>query len=262
MQKKENDSSDEKQINNGIHDGHRERFKQEIESSGIDNLKPHQVLEYLLFYCIPRKDTNELAHELIDKFGSISGVFEASAAELQKVKGISYSTALFLTSVPGIARYYLKDRWKDKPEFSDTIALGSYVCDLLAGEKNEAFYVLSLDSQCRLIKYDLVYRGIINEAPVYPRMIVELALKNNASAVVLAHNHPGGAVTASEADKTMTKKMVEILDALSISVVDHIIVSGFRFSSMKAKGELVDLSAKRISENNYNMNMNGDWEFD
>ena len=245
----------------GAHAGHRERLKQKIESIGIDHLAPHEVLEYLLFYCIPRKDTNELAHELIRKFGSLSGVFEASSSEIEKVNGISRSTAVFLTSIPNVARYYLKDRWQDKPLIKDSLTLGNYLCDLFAGEKNEAFYVLSLDSQCRLIKTDLVYRGTINETPIYPRMIVEFILKNNAAAVVLSHNHPGGNLSASEADIIMTKTMVEVLTALSVKVIDHIIVCGSRFSSMKLKGQFVStvkFSAKETDEED----LNGDWNFD
>ena len=245
------------------HAGHRERLKLKIESVGMDHLAPHEVLEYLLFYCIPRRDTNELAHDLIRKFGSLSGVLEADMSQLEKVGGISHSTAVFLTSIPNVARYYLKDRWQDKPAFKDSLTLGSYLCDLFAGEKNEAFYVMSLDSRCRLIKTDLVYRGTINETPIYPRIIVELVLKNNAAAVVLSHNHPGGNLSASEADILMTKTMVEVLTALSVKVIDHVIVCGNRFSSMKSKGQFStsDKSGAAAKETDEN-NLNEDWNFE
>ncbi len=244
-----------------VHSGHRERLRQKIESAGIDALSPHEVLEYLLFYCIPRKDTNELAHKLIEEFGSLSSVLEASVSELEKINGISHASAVFLTSLPGVARYYLKDRWQDRIIIKDNLVLGSYLCDLFAGEKNEAFYVLSLDSQCGLIKTDLIYRGTINETPIYPRMIVETVLKNNAVAVVLAHNHPGGNLSASVADKEMTRTIVEILSALSVRVIDHIIVCGNRFSSMKSKGQFNGTTSYNIKEKD-NDNLNGDWIFE
>lgn len=261
MDENEFKSTKDKNIVYEPHTGHRERLKYKIETAGLDHLAPHEVLEYILFYCIPRKDTNELAHELIKKFGSLSGVLEAGASELEKINGISHSTAMFLSSIPNISRYYLKDRWQDKPIIKDSLVLGNYLCDLFAGEKNEAFYVISLDSRCRLIKTDLVYRGTINETPIYPRMIVEIVLKNNAAAIVMAHNHPGGNLAASEADILMTKTMVEVLTALSVKVIDHIIVSGNRFSSMKSKGQFtttVKLGAKDVGDEH----LNEDWDFE
>lgn len=260
MQESDTNNLPEKRTNEP-HSGHRERIRNKIQSSGIDHLPPHEVLEYLLFYCIPRKDTNELAHELINKFGSLSGVLEADVSELEKVSGVSNSTAVFLTSIPKIARYYLKDRWQDKPVIKDSITLGNYLCDLFAGEKNEAFYVMSLDSQCRLINTDLVYRGTINETPIFPRMIVELVLKNNAAAVVLSHNHPGGNLSASQADIDLTKTLVDLFTVLSIKVVDHVIVCGNRFSSMKSKGQFVNPVKYMVRETD-DEDLNGDWDFE
>lgn len=244
-----------------IHSGHRERLREKIELSGLDNIAPHEVLEYLLFMCIPRKDTNPLAHELIDKFGSLSGVFEAEVHELEKVKGISHTTALFLNTIPSVTRYYLKDRWKERPVLSDSVILGQYLCDLFAGEKNEAFYVLSFDNSNRLIKSDLMYRGVINETLIQPRRVVEKVLQNNAASVVFSHNHPGGNLSASPADRQMTKMLVDVLTPLSVRVADHIIVSGDRYASMKSKGQ-VDTPIKYSTREYTEENLNGDWDFD
>ncbi len=232
------------------HTGHRERIKEKIRSAGIDHLPPHEVLEYLLFFCIPRKDTNGIAHALIDRFGSLAGVLEASPAELEKVSGISTSTATFLSSLPAVARYYLKDRWSERPRLTDPYMTGEYLCDLFAGEKNEAFYVLSLDTQCRLIKTDLVYRGTINETPVYPRMVVELALKNNAAKVVLSHNHPSGGLRPSQADLMITQTIVDVMNLLSIPVEDHIIVGGGNHFSFRQKKYLVGNRVTMMKESN------------
>ena len=244
-----------------IHAGHRERLREKIEKVGIDNIPPHEVLEYLLFLCIPRKDTNVLAHELINKFGSFSAVLEADVSELEKVKGISHYTALFINSLPAITRYYFKDRWSQRPTLNDYIVLGQYLCDLFAGEKNEAFYVLSLDSACGLIKTDLIYRGTINETPINPRKVVELVIKNNAAAVVLSHNHPGGNMAASETDIAITKVLVETLTVLSVEVIDHIIVCGNKFSGMKRKGQLGNNPKYHLRET-ADEDLNGDWNFD
>lgn len=244
-----------------LHSGHRERIRQKIADVGIDHMSPHEVLEYLLFFCIPRKDTNPIAHELISTFGSLAGVLEAEPSELEKVKGISSTTAIFLTSVPHVSRYYLKDRWKEKPVFRDNMQLGNYLCDLFAGEKNEAFYLLSFDSQNGLINTDLIERGIINQASTYPRVMVEKALKNNASMVVLAHNHPGGTMAASKEDIEFTKTVVNLFSTLSVRVLDHYIVCGNRFSSMKMKGLVQERVSLETRENDV-IDLNGDWEFD
>ena len=244
------------------HEGHRERLRQKIQQAGVDHLPPHEVLEYILFSCIPRKDTNELAHKLICQFGSLAGVLEADVANLEKVPGISHAAAVYLSTVPQVARYYLKDRWRDRPVLKDSIILGNYLCDLFAGEKNEAFYVLSLDTQYGLIKTDLVYRGTINEVHIYPRTIVELVLANNAASVVLSHNHPSGNLVASEADINMTKQLVDLFTGLSIRVLDHVIVSGSRYSSMKAKGYVDNPKGFSVHESDENENINGDWHFE
>ena len=244
-----------------LHSGHRERLREKIELTGIDNIPPHEVLEYLLFMCIPRRDTNPLAHELINRFGSLSAVLEADIHELEKVKGISHATALFLNSIPAITRYYFKDRWKERPVATDNVIIGQYLCDLFAGEKNEAFYVMSLDSSRALIKTDLVYRGTINETPIQPRAVVEKALKNNAAAVILAHNHPGGNLSASPADVQMTRLLVDVFNSLLIQVVDHFIICGSKFSSMKNKGhigETIKYSVREATDGD----LNGDWNFD
>lgn len=257
IEKQESDSPNDF----NVHNGHRERLKDKIETIGIDHIPPHEVLEFLLFYCIPRKDTNPLAHTLIDSFGSLSGVFEASVKDLEKINGVSHSTALFLHSISDITRYYFKDRWGNRPLIRDSVTLGQYLCDLFAGEKNEVFYVLSFDSKCRLINSDLVYRGIINETPLYPRLVVEHVLKNNAAAVVLAHNHPGGNLSASESDMGMTRTLVELLTPLCIKVMDHIIVCGSRYSSLKAKGGL-NFNIQYNVREFINEDLNGDWDFD
>lgn len=243
-----------------IHSGHRERIRQKIITTGVDHMAPHEVLEYLLFFCIPRRDTNEYAHKLIDAFGSIAGVLEADIKDLVKVDGISMATATFLTSIPHISRYYFKDRWSAKIIFKDNIELGNYLCDLFAGEKNEVFYLLSFDAQNGLINKDLIDRGIINQTATYPRMMAERALKNNAATVVLAHNHPGGSVTASEEDVALTKTLVELFSTLSIRVLDHVIISGNRFSSMKNKGFVQVRTEFTARENDEELN--GDWNFD
>lgn len=214
-----------------LHQGHRQRVKKRVLKEGIDSFEDHQILELLLFYCISRKDTNELAHQLIDKFGSLSGVFDASPADLSNMIGISDNTSLFLSLIPSLTRRYQHGKFKNKETLSSTSAAGDYVVSLFTGRLYEVFYVICLDTQNKVNQATLLHEGTINEAPVYPRLIVETALRHQAASIILAHNHPGGRLEPSQADINVTKKIKIAMAAISIPVVDHIIVANDSYYS-------------------------------
>lgn len=219
-----------------MHEGHRQRLKSRFYKEGLDGFESHQVLELLLFYTIPRRDTNELAHKLIEKFGSFSGVLEAPEEELKCFVGLGENSASLLKLVPELARIYMKDKWRDKPSLDSSKKAGKYAVSLFAGIKYEVFYVICLDSQNRLNHSTPVNEGTINEAAVYPRLIVEAALRHQANSVILAHNHPGGTLRPSSADISITKRICKALEGISVNVVDHVIVSGEKYISMAEKG--------------------------
>lgn len=221
-----------------LHEGHRERLKKRFLSEGLDNFEQHQILEMILFYSIPRKDTNELAHKLIKKYGSVSGVFEADPVDLTSIQGITNNTAVLISLIPSLARIYFKNKWGEKPLLNSSKKAGEYVTSLFAGRTYEVFYVICLDSQTKVNYAALVHEGTINEAPVYPRLIVETALRHQANSVILAHNHPGGSLNPSVADIEVTEKIIKTLEAISISVADHIIAAGDRYISFAEKGLL------------------------
>lgn len=221
-----------------MHEGHRNRLRMRVLKEGLDSFEPHQVLELLLFYSIPRKDTNELAHKLLEEFGSLPGVFEADPKDLCKVSGIGENTAFLLSLVPQLARRYSKDKWGDKPEISSSTKAGQYAVSLFAGRTYEAFFIICLDAQNRVNFSDLVHEGTINEAPVYPRILVEIALRHKANSVILAHNHPGGSLNPSRADIEATNNIRNALEAISIKVIDHIIVCGEKYYSFAENGRL------------------------
>ncbi len=221
-----------------MHEGHRKRLKERFIKEGLDSFEQHQVLELLLFYAIPRKDTNELAHRLIKKYGSLAGVFEADLIDLAGVPGMGVNSALLLSLIPSLARVYFRDRWGDKPFLGSSNRAGEYAVSLFAGRQYEVFYVICLDAQNRVNHSALVHEGTINEAPIYPRIIVETALRHQANSVILAHNHPGGSLVPSSADIEVTRKISSVLNAISINVVDHIIVAGDKYLSFAEKGLL------------------------
>ncbi len=204
----------------------------------MDNFEPHQVLELILFYSIPRRDTNEIAHELLEKYGSVSKVFEADINDLVKTPGIGENSAFILSLIPSLARRYFKDKWGTKPVIDSSTTAGQYAVSLFAGRTYEAFYLICLDSQNRVNFPELIQEGTINESPVYPRLIVEAALRHQANSVILAHNHPGGSLKPSQADMEVTDRIRIALEAISIHVIDHIIVAGDKYVSFAEKGLL------------------------
>ena len=219
-----------------MHEGHRERMKNRFITEGLDNFEQHQVLELLLFFTIPMKDTNLLAHDLIKKYGSLSGVLEADPDDLVKVLGVGMNTALLLSLIPSLSRRYMNDKWGDKPQLNSTSKAGEYARTLFSGRLNEAFYAICLDAQNRVNYAALVQEGTIDSAAVYPRIIIETVLRHQASSIILAHNHPGGSLQPSSADIDATKKIISACDAISIRVVDHIIVAGEHYFSFADKG--------------------------
>lgn len=221
-----------------MHEGHRERLKNRFLKEGLDHFEPHQVLELILFFSIPRKDTNETAHALLDKFGSLSGIMEADVGDIASVPGVGNNSAVLLSLIPQISRIYFKDKWGNKPVLNSSSKAGEYALSLFTGRLMEVFFVICLDTQNRVNFPALVHEGTINEAPVYPRIIVEAALRHQAASVILAHNHPGGSLKPSNADMAVTKKIISALDAIDIHVVDHIIVAGDQYTSFAEKGIL------------------------
>lgn len=218
-----------------MHQGHRARVRQRYLQEGLDSFNEHQIIELLLFYSIPRKNTNEIAHKLIDRFGSLSGVLDAGVKELMKVEGISENSAVFLSMLPNISRIYLKSKWGNRPKLNSSTKAGEYVVDLFTGRSYEVFYVLCLDAQNRLIHAVPVHEGTINEAPIYPRIIIETVLNHKANSVILAHNHPGGSTKPSQADINATEQIAVALDSIQVRLVDHIIAAGDNYVSLAEK---------------------------
>lgn len=215
-----------------IHKGHRERLKSRFINEGLDAFSSHQKLELLLFYGIPYKDTNELAHTLLNKYGSLSGVMNADYHELARIKGIGPHAALLVKLAPALARSYSMDRWRDKPQITGVADAGKYAASLFVGLEKEAFYMICLNAQNRVIEPVLINEGTINEAMVYPREIIESAIRYKTSTVILSHNHPSGSTEPSSADVDMTKKLRAALAVINVKVMDHLIVSGEKYLSL------------------------------
>jgi DNA repair protein RadC len=195
--------------------------------SGLAGFHDHEILELLLTYAISRRDVKPLAKALLKEFGNnLASVFDAPAEALQRVDGIGENAALLMSLVPRLFDSYQSSRWLRHETFASTQTAVSYLSALLGTQRNEVFCVLALDSQNRLIAVEHIQRGSVNRTAVFPRLVVEASLKHRATAVILAHNHPGGGALPSSADRQLTVKLRKILGDLDIVVHDHIIVAG------------------------------------
>lgn len=208
-----------------LHSKHRDRVRERYIKEGIDSFEPHQVLELVLFYAIPRKDTNEIAHRLLNKFGDLSGVFEAPPEELMTVEGIGEGTAIFLNMFSQVGRRYDLDKIKNKVSIGSTCDAGEFCIKLFQGRIYETFFVISLNSQNKIINIEKLSEGTTGEAVVYPRNIARAALRNNASKIILTHNHPGGVRAPSKEDVSLTRSVKAALDSVDVLLNDHIIVA-------------------------------------
>ena len=215
-----------------LHQGHRDRLKERFRQKGLDGFAPVNVLELLLFFCVPQGDTNVLAHELLDRFGSLAQVLEAPVEELEKVKGVGKHASTLLSLVPALSRYYLVSRNEHRDILTTTDECGEYLMDYFVGQKDEVVYLLCLDSKCKVLCCKEVARGNVNSAGISIRRIVEIALSVNAVSVVLSHNHPGGLAVPSNEDILTTRRVAVALDAVGIVLADHIVVADDDFVSM------------------------------
>ena len=224
---------------NNDHEGHRQRLKERFLECGIDDFEPHNVLELLLFYAVPRKDTNLLAHDLINKFGSLSAVLDANPKDLMKVDGVGENTAAFLTMIPQVARKYFEDKTKEAVVIKSRYDLGKYLIPKYIGRTKEALMLVAMDNKNKILSCRIVSEGDVSSAQISKRKIMEEAIRLNAAKIALAHNHPSGILIASPDDIDMTNSIREMLSHVGITFYDHIIVANNDFVSMVASGVIV-----------------------
>lgn len=219
-----------------MHEGHRDRVRDKFIANGLSGLPQHEVLEHLLFYVIPQGDTNPTAHNLINEFGSIAGVFDADIEDLMKVKGIGKKAATFIKLIPAIMNYYFQNRWAPKMRLDTSITAGMYCASYLGNEKNEKFMMICLNVHKEVLNAKIIAEGDSVSALVSQRRAAEVALQANAVSVILCHNHPGGSLEPSQNDIMLTTNICATLEKVKVEVVDHIIVSGQNFASLSDMG--------------------------
>jgi len=220
----------------GIHDGHRERLRTTFIENSLDGFNELNSLELLLFYAVPRRDTNELAHRLLERFGSLYGVFDASLHELMEVEGIGENAASLIKLIPEIMRKSRITKAADVRVISSSAAAGEYLVPRFLYQEIEILILLCLDSRKRIISCVEINRGVVNMVDANVRRIVETALKYRACSVIIAHNHPDGVALPSREDDAMTRLIGKALASVDIKLADHIIVAGEDFVSYADSG--------------------------
>lgn len=214
-----------------VHAQHRDRLRTLIRHCPTEKIPPHMMLEFLLSYAIPRKDTNPLAHRLIKHFGSLSAVFDADVEELTDIEGVGERTALLLKLIPMVQEQYVQSKLKPRTDFSSIDNAANYFMDYYITKNNEQVCALLLDNSNRLIAPVLLHEGTVNSTDVNPRKIARIALAHNAAGIILAHNHPLGDPTPSDADLYTTKKLMYAFEAIDLNFRAHLVVAGNRYKN-------------------------------
>ena len=222
----------------GVHDGHRDRLKQSYLEHGLQSMHDINALELLLFYAIPRRDTNEIAHHLLDRFKTLDGVFAASVEELCEVDGIGENAAALITLIPEIMKKSRLSKSREIRQIRSSEDAGEFLMPYFMNEKDEVVYLLCLDSKRAVICCEEMGRGVVNTVDANIRRIVEKALKVRACSAIIAHNHPDGIALPSREDDIFTRALYNALETVGVRLEDHIIVADEDYTSIADTGML------------------------
>ena len=230
---------------NNVHENHRKRLKNLYNRFGIDSFSDHEVLEMLLFFTIPRCDTNVTAHKLINTFGSLSAVLEANAHYLKEVEGVGEKSAEHIEYIGAVIRAYENDKAKQyalnesNPSLNNPKTVETILKGYFSGIKNEAFYLIFLNANKKIIFREKLAEGTLDSVEVYSRNIISAALRANAHSVIMAHNHLSGNLQPSNSDLETTRVVKRALDVINVQLLDHYIIGGNKVISLKSM-RLVD----------------------
>ena len=228
-------------MGNSPHEGHRARLRARFEETGLSGFQPHEILEMLLFYAIPRRDTNELAHRLIDTFGCLHNVLEAPVPELLRVEGMTENAATLLRFSSELLAEYYADKYAVGTVLNTTEDLCHLLLPRYMGVQNETVYLVCMDSKRKLLNCSPISTGSVGMADIPVRLILQRALLYNATIVVLAHNHPSGIAVPSKADIATTYELVKRLRVANIWLCDHLVFGGDDCVSMRDTPTLTNL---------------------
>lgn len=218
-------------MSKNVHDGHRDRMRLRYLQNGPDGFATYELLEMLLYGTIPRGDTNEIAHRLLEEFGSISNLIEADPHEISKTAGVGEKSAVFISMLHELVRRYEREKLDQKTALTSIGRSVNYCMGLLRFRTEERFYAICLDSRRKVLHTSKIAEGTVLGANISPRLVVEKALRYKATGMLLCHNHPGGNVNPSREDIDLTVQMKAMLEPLGVQVIDHIIIGENQYFS-------------------------------
>ncbi|MEW5768124.1 MAG: DNA repair protein RadC [bacterium] len=218
--------------------GHRKRLRERFQKSGLAGFHNYEMVELILTFAIPRRDVKPLAKKLIDHFGNLAALLDAPAEELKAIKGLGPNAAILIKLFKEVATEYRRVPIIGKNYLNSLRDVLNYCHHSLSGLRDEVFQVIYLNVRNEIIKTETLQAGTVDQSAVYPRKVVEAALRHNASALVFTHNHPSGDPTPSEADKKLTRSLVQALQAIDVSVHDHLVVARDGYFSFRESGLL------------------------
>jgi len=218
------------------HEGHRKRLRERFTQSGLTAFLDYEIVELLLTLGTPRKDCKPQAKEAITRFKTLRGVLEAPPEELRRIKGITAHNAFVIKFMQEITREFLKAQVLDKSYCRSSREVFDYLYHSMRDLKKEIFKVMFLDSQNRVVVIEDLFEGTLNASAIYPREIIQGAVKHNAAALIFVHNHPAGNPQPSDNDKRITQDLVFAGNIMQLKVLDHIIIGDNRYFSFADAG--------------------------
>lgn len=228
------------------HEGHRQRMKERLLAGGLAGFSDHEILEVALFYALPYRNTNELAHRLASHFGGWTQVLEAEYEDLLTVPGVTPHVATMLVLMGQMARRYHRDVTGYVLHLYDTRSLAQHIAPWFLGEKQESVLLVSLDNKRKHLNTTRVFRGSVNSAQFNVREAVKQALRDNATQVVLAHNHPNGFAFPSQTDLETTRYVAQVFKPLDIRLADHLVVAEGDCICMSELPNMADVFGVRV----------------
>ena len=217
-------------------EGHRQRLRHKFLKSGLDGFHDYEIIELLLTLGTPRKDCKSVAREALKKFGTLKSVLEADPSKLKEIKGIGDNNVFGLKITQAVSRRFLADRIMDQDFMRSSEEVMEYLKHNLRDKTREIFMVIYLNGRNQILQMEELFEGTLTTSAVYPREVVKRALDHAAAALVFVHNHPSGNLKPSQDDITITKKLKEAVEAIDVSVHDHLIIAGNKVYSFADHG--------------------------
>lgn len=227
-----------------MHEGHRDRLRDRARNHGIASLETHELLELFLFAYVPRKDTNSIAHELLNTFGSISAILDADIDDLVQVKNMTTQAALALSAIPDITKRYINDKKAPKKCLSSIGNAVEYIKSETKFLTKERLLILCLDTHFNLIRNVVINSECVDRVNVSLKDIHSAVIRQGAKNIIVAHNHPAGSLLPSDDDVSLTRDIIISMSYIDVEVLDHIIVTDDNYFSFRERGLIYELMPK------------------